>query len=77
VGKDGKPARPSSMHALGASKRQEPDEPPRKAVKVAFGSNRDLDKNNTGAGSRLAQQGAKAVAGGRGGAVEAVRSCRQ
>jgi hypothetical protein len=72
-GKDGKPARPSSMHALGASKRQEAEDPPRKGVKIAFGSNRDLDKNSTGQPSRLAQQGAKAVSGGRGGgAADAV-----
>ena len=58
-------ARPSSMHAMGGSKAyQNEDGGVKKAVKVAFGSNRNLDKNNTG-GSKLAQQGAAVVKGGR------------
>jgi hypothetical protein len=35
---------------------------------VAFGSNRDLDKNNHGQATRLAQQGAQAISGGAAGA---------
>lgn len=58
--------RPSSMHAMGGSKAyQNDDGGVKKAVKVAFGSNRNLDKNNAGAASKLAQQGAAVVKGGR------------
>ena len=55
------------MHAMGGSKAyQNDDGGAKKAVKVAFGSNRNLDKNNNvGAGSKLAQQGAAVVKGGR------------
>jgi hypothetical protein len=45
---------------------------------VAFGSNRDLDKNNHGQATRLAQQGAHAIGGGAGGArADAVRGERR
>eukprot|EP01032_Pedospumella_encystans_P009146 gene9146-10795_t len=55
-------ARPSSMHAIGGSKGYTDDAgQPKKAVKVAFGSNRNLDKNNAGASNRLAQQGASVL----------------
>ena len=50
------------MHAIGGSKGYTDDAgQPKKAVKVAFGSNRNLDKNNAGASNRLAQQGASVL----------------
>lgn len=50
------------MHALGGAKGAAVEDPPRKPVpKVAFGSNRDLDKYSHGGPSKLAQQGASVM----------------
>lgn len=50
------------MHAIGGSKGYVDEAgQPKKAVKVAFGSNRNLDKNNAGGSNRLAQQGASVL----------------